>query len=141
MGIMLETFQIMGPNSSIWSSFNFHFTLPNFSISIALNILLTLMIVIRLIIHSRNLHAAIGSPAGIGRLYKDVVTMLVESCALSAVSSLLFIVSRGAGNHAADIFLPIFSQTQVRASLRSRSSARLTNATTGCTGHLSTAHH
>ena len=108
MGILLEA----TPSNSIWSTTIDHFGLPYFSISIALNILLTFMIVIRLILHARNTRTAMGI-AGIGGLCAAIVTMLIESCALSAVSSLLFVVPRGAGNHAADIFLPIFSQIQV----------------------------
>ena len=55
-----------------------------------------------------------GCPGGIGELYKAIVTMLVESSALYAVNSLLFIASWRAGNHAADIFVPMLAETQVR---------------------------
>ena len=78
-----------------------------------LNILLTLIIVVRLILHSRTMRPSMGGPTGISGLYKDIVTMLVESSALYAISSLLFIGPWGAGNSAADIFLPILAETQV----------------------------
>lgn len=89
--------------------------IPYESISIALNVLLTVMIVIRLVIHGKNIQNAMGSGTGATGLYKAVVTMLVESSALFTVNSLLFIGPWGAGSWVADIFLPILAETQVRA--------------------------
>ena len=106
-------YQTSQPDSSIWNVVVIDFGLPYFSISIGLNILLTLMTVVRLILHARNTRAAMGI-AGIGGLCAAIVTMLIESCALYAVSSLLFIVPWGAGNHSADTFLPILAETRVR---------------------------
>ena len=114
MGITF-IYQTSQPNSSIWNSTAIDFGLPYFSISLSLNILLTLMIVIRLILHSRNVRAAMGAPGGASGLYKAITTMLVESCAIYAVNSLLFVGPWGAGSHVADIFLPILAETQVRA--------------------------
>ena len=62
--------------------------LEYFSISLSLNILLTLMIVMRLIMRARQTRMAMGM-AGIGGLPRAIVTMLVESSTLFAVSSLL----------------------------------------------------
>ena len=76
------------------------------------------MIVIRLVLHMRIIRTTKGSPSVHSGLYKGIVTMLIESSALYAVNSLLFIGPWGAGNHASDIFLPILAQTQVRAFLR-----------------------
>ena len=72
------------------------------------------MIVTRLILHSRNVRTAMGAPFGATGLRKAIVTMFIESSALYAVNSLLFIGPWGAGNHAADMFLPILAETQVR---------------------------
>ena len=90
------------------------------SISFSLNVLLTLMIIIRIVLHVRNTRAAVGI-SGIGGLSKAIVTMLIESCALYAVSTLLVLGSLGADNGGSPItnfFLPILTQTQVRVSLR-----------------------
>jgi hypothetical protein len=92
--------------------------IPYFSISISLNILLTLMIVVRLLLHSRNIRNALGARAGAGGIYNAVVTMLIESSALYAVSSILFIGPWGANSWVADIFLPILAQNQVRPLFR-----------------------
>lgn len=67
------------------------------------------MIVTRLI-HIRN---AIGSVVG-GGLYNTVVTMLVESCVLYAVFSLLLIGPLGAASQVEAIFRPSLGNIQVR---------------------------
>ena len=120
MGMVL-IYQNTEVTGSMWSS------LPYLSISLSLDVLLTLMIVIRLILHTKNTHTATGG-AGVGGVYRAVVTMLVESCALYAVSSLLVIGPWGAKNAAANIFFPILTQTQVRAVTKSRPSDRQSNA-------------
>ena len=117
MGITF-IYQTSQPNSSVWNSVAIDFGLPYFSISIGLNTLLTLLIVVRLAMHSRNVRTAMGAPSGATGLYRAIITMLIESSALYAVNSLLFVGPWGAGSHAADIFLPILAETQVCPLLR-----------------------
>ena len=74
------------------------------------------MIVVRLFLHDRRIRAVTGSPAGFSGLYKAIATMLVESCALLAVNSLLVIGLLFTDNPAANTFFAILAQTQVRAS-------------------------
>jgi hypothetical protein len=111
---ILYTYVNSQPSSGVWDSVAVNIGLAYFSISPALNILLTLMITIRLALHSRNIRNAMGGPHSTGGLYSAVVTMLVESCALYATNSVLYIGPWGAGSHIADIFFPILSETQVR---------------------------
>ena len=126
MGIVVLIFQVRSVAS--WTFINARFGIPYLSFSVSLNILLTLMIVIRLVLHSRDMRAATGSPVGISGLYKAICTMLIESCALFSVSSLLVIgllVGGGSmsiydfmylpGSYAVDVFFPILAVTQVRA--------------------------
>ena len=94
-------------------------TIPYFSISLSLNVLLTLMIVIRLILHTRSVRTAMGI-SGIGGLSNAIITMLIESCALYAVSSLLVLGPWSAVNSSVEIFLPILAETQVRIFSRLR---------------------
>ena len=93
---------------AVWS------TVPYLSISLSLNIILTLMIVVRLILYGKNVRATMGSPGGIGGVYRTISTMLIESSALFAVSSLLVIVPLAAGSLVAKTFYSILAQTQVR---------------------------
>jgi len=89
-------------------------TLPYLSISLSLNVILTLMIVVRLVLHGKNFRAATGSSGRINGLYKTIATMLVESSALFAVSSLLVIGLLAAKSSLSGLFIPILAQTQVR---------------------------
>ena len=124
-----------------WKTFNIRFSIPYFSISISLNILLTLMIIIRLVLHSRSTRTTATALAGIGGLYRTVITMLIESSALYAVSSLLVIGTYLSGNCSADLFLPILAETQVCAFQLPQSLDRLSDMTTDWIGYCSAAHH
>ena len=107
MGILL-TYQYADQTPGLWAG------LPYFSLSLSLNVLLTLMIIIRLILHARNTRTALGM-TGIGEFCKAIIAMLVESSAIYAVSSLLVIGPWGAGNYTANAFFLIIAQTQVSA--------------------------
>jgi len=124
-----------------WKTFSIRFSIPYFSISLSLNVLLTLMIIVRLVLHSRNTRTAAAALAGIRGLYRTVITMLIESSALYAVCSLLVIGTYLAGNCSADFSLPILAEAQVCAFPRSRSLDRLSDMTTDLIGHRSAAHH
>ena len=110
MGITF-VYQAAQVSSTVWS------TLPYFTISLSLNVLLTLMIIIRLILHTRNTRTAVGI-TGIGALCKAVIIILVESCALYAVNSLLVVGLTGVRNSTWSLFAAIIAQTQVRAFLQ-----------------------
>ena len=92
-----------------------NFGVPYYTISLSLNVLLTLLIVTRLALHHRAVNKALGTSAPSGGLYKALVTMLVESCALYAVSYLLFIGPWASGSAVSNIFFPILAETQVCA--------------------------
>ena len=125
MGIVMLYFRQHPWANGILPKFS-QFGVPYLSISVSLNILLTLMIVVRLALHGRKIRAATGSAAGISGLYNTVSTMLIESCALFTVSSLVVVAGlvRTKSNRPAvfypgmsvvDIFFPILAETQVRA--------------------------
>ena len=88
-------------NNGIWEVVVIDFGLPYFSVSISLNVLLTLTIVIRLVLHSKDIRATLGTPGGISGLHKAAITMLIEPSALYAINSLLFIGLWVAGNDVA----------------------------------------
>ena len=113
MGLLIVIAQAHGWRG-IWSIILHEISIPYFSISVSLNVLLTLMIVTRLILHGRNVRAATGSPGGISGLYKAVATMLIESSALYSMNSLLLVVLWAVQSPAAGAFLPIIAEVQVR---------------------------
>jgi len=151
MGIVTLYFQY---NAYLYFILGFSkFGVVYLSISVSLNVLLTLMIVIRLILHARKIRTATGSLAGISRLYKTISTMFIESCALFTVSSTLVIGALAAylynwtpniyiiGSIIFEIFFPILAEIQVRAFPRRPYLGQLSNATTDRTGDRSTARY
>ena len=91
--------------------------LPHNSISVSLNVLLTLMVVVRLMLHNKEIRKAMGTSTTNGGLHKAIVTMLVQSCALYTVNFVLFIGLWAVNNPIANTFFPILIQTQVRTVL------------------------
>ena len=108
MGIIFVYRALTGPTTIASAG------IPYFSLSLSLNVILTLMIVVRLTLHVRGVRTAIGE-TGSGGLCKAIVTIFVESCPINAVTSVLVLGLLGDGNDAMDIFLPILPRTQVRA--------------------------
>lgn len=102
------------PNGGTWTSSAVNFGYPSFLTSLSLNVLLTLMIIARLLLHNKSLKRSMGSRATTNGLYKAVVTMLVESFALYTVCFLLFIGTWSAQSSFVYIFFPILVETQVR---------------------------
>ena len=99
----------------------YDFGLPYQSISFSLNVILTLMIVIRLALHSKNIRNAMGTQAGASGLYNAIITMLIESFALYAVIALLYFVTWVVDDSSQFIFNPIIPEVQVRVILHPHS--------------------
>ena len=87
------------------------------SICLSLNVLLTLMIVIRLVVHIRNVRKAIGASDGSTGLHTTtatVVAILVESYAIYAIALLLYIVPWAVSSPVVDLFSKALGTMQVR---------------------------
>ena len=121
-----------------WGTVPIGFVLPYFSISLALDVLLTLMIVARLIRYIGNIRTAMGRTE-IGGLCKAIVITFIESSALYAASSLLVVGRSNVGTTV--VLLPILAETQVRAFSRPQSLDGLSDVRVDWTGHRSAAHH
>lgn len=63
-----------------------------YSICLALNVLLTLMIVARLVLHRRNVRNVVGTGDSTSSPYTTIITIIVESYALYAITLLVYIV-------------------------------------------------
>lgn len=87
---------------------------PYISISIILNILLTLMIVVRLVLHIKNIRGAMSSLVRPDRLYKIIITILVESSSLNAIGFLSFIGSWAVRSPVQNAFIHGLAEIQVR---------------------------
>ena len=115
MGIVLIYYQQSEPDCITGGPGTASIGIPYFSISVSLNALLTLMIVTRLVLHSRLVRDAMGPLLRPTGLYNAVTSMLVESCALYAVTFILFIGAWGTGSPAQFVLFPFLAQAQVRA--------------------------
>jgi hypothetical protein len=85
-----------------------------FSISLSLNVLLTLMIVTKLILHKRNLRKALGAHSSSG-VYTDLAAMLIESYALYAVAFLIYTVPWAVDSWVTPLFSKVLPSIQVCA--------------------------
>ena len=110
-GTMFVYYQSSQPATGTWSSVATNFNYPHFSISLALNVILSFMMVARLILHSREIRNVMGVSAG--AIYRTTIAMLAETSALYAVSYVLFIGPWGAHSSVGYIFFPILAETQV----------------------------
>lgn len=110
MGIVYIIHQVVEPHNHTTT-----YGIPYYSICLLLNIILTLMIVVRIVRHSREIRDAVGPLVRPNRLYETIVTILVESCALYAITFLLFAGPWCVGDGVQLVFSPILTQTQVRA--------------------------
>jgi len=114
-----------------------------YSISLSLDVLLTLTIVARIVLHSREFRSAMGSLVKPNRVYKALATILVESCALYTVSYLLFLGPWASSSPVCDIFFPMLASNQVIAPflviLRVANRSAMTSDTiaSGTTGSVS----
>jgi len=117
--------------TGVWNLLPSKIGLPYFSISCGLNVLLTLIILVRLVLYGKNVKSALGARGTFSGLYKASLAVLIESCGLYAVNSLLFVVPWGIGSYVSGIFLPILAQIQVIAPflliLRIANQSALTN--------------
>jgi hypothetical protein len=91
------------------------FGTPLFSIALSLNVLLTLMIVTRLFLHDRSIRKAAGARFTTSGLYNAIITMLIESCAVYAISFLLYMGPWAAASSVANLFFTGLSGAQVGA--------------------------
>ena len=86
-----------------------------YSIALSLNALLTLMLITRLVLHSKNIRCVMGDQDGASGLYKAIITMLVESGALYAASFALLVGSCASQSEVLQLIIPqITPGTQVR---------------------------
>ena len=88
-----------------------------YPIAFSLNVVLTLMIIMRLFLHRKDIRRALGDQIGAGRLYKEIITMFVESGALYAASIVLYLGTWATGSVAMPVVVGILYEVQVRTAL------------------------
>ena len=109
-----------------------HITTSYYSICLSLNVILTLMIVIRLMVHIRNVRKATRSSDGSSGLH-TVVMMLIESYALYAGVLLVYTIPLAVDSWVADIFPGVICIVQVRDVFTIRDGVLELTSNYGCT--------
>lgn len=109
---ILTTVQAAEPNSSLWADGTLNFSLPYFSLSMALNIFLTILLVSRLLYMRYKITSTLG--AQYGKTYTGIATMVLESALPLGLVSLVFIVLYSIHNTAELLLLVLLVQVQVR---------------------------
>ncbi|KIJ63973.1 hypothetical protein HYDPIDRAFT_154930 [Hydnomerulius pinastri MD-312] len=135
MGIVF-TYADSRPATTAWSSSAVDFGLAYFSISCSLNIILSLMIAGRIFVYRQTVHHVLGkehtSP------YMSIAALVIESSALYAFFSILFIASYASNSNLSRIFLPILEHIQVIAPILIMLRVANKSAWTATTGHRPT---
>ncbi|KAI9461082.1 hypothetical protein HD554DRAFT_2028457 [Boletus coccyginus] len=112
MGIMF-LIQVSTTNPYVTKGINF--TLPYLSLSLALNIILTIVIVLRLLTFRYRIVSVLGPKYG--TQYTSIAAMIIESAALYSAVSVTFLVLFGVGNAVSQVFIQTLNQFQTIATL------------------------
>ncbi|KAF9234665.1 hypothetical protein BU15DRAFT_65517 [Melanogaster broomeanus] len=109
--------QISSPASSPYfnSSTRVNWTLPYFFLSLAINIVVTIVIVVRLLIYRRRMIQLLGP--GHESDTTTVVAVLIESAAVHSTFSLLFLIPFAIDSPVSNAFLQVVGETQLIAPL------------------------
>lgn len=110
MSIMV-IFQSSRPNASLWTTTTVQFTLPYFTISVSLNIILTLLLVGQLLRMSYDLRKTMGKNHA--ATYISIAAMLLESATPYAAVGLIFIITYARNSDVQNLALPVLSQIMV----------------------------
>ncbi|KAF5385551.1 hypothetical protein D9757_006746 [Collybiopsis confluens] len=102
--------QVGTPAQSPWLASGINFTIPYYAMSLALNILVTCLIVTRLLFHRHRITRAIGS--GHGSQYTSLVAIIIESAAIYSAFALAFLIPFGLNSPVAQLFLQALSLIQ-----------------------------
>jgi hypothetical protein len=89
-----------------------------YAISLGVNIILTILIIVRLLMYRRRILGTL--PDDYAKQYTGIATIIVESAAVYSLCALLFLVTYAVNNPANQFLLAIASAAQVRHSLMSR---------------------
>jgi len=111
------------PGTTLWSTISIDLSIPYWSISIALTVVITACIVTRLSYMRRQLY---NTRVGSGSEYISVSAMLIESAALYSINGIIQVVSYGVNSPIQNLALPVLGQTQVQYLIDRRRHALLT---------------
>jgi len=139
---VLLLFQLTQPGASLWTRVAISFGIPYWSISVSLNVIVTLLIVGRLLYMRRVTRQAL--TAEHASTYTSIMAILIESAALYSTFGLIFIVSYARNSMVQNVLLPTLGHIQAVSPLliilrvaRGTGWDRRTVQTVQTNGHLS----
>ncbi|XP_006455950.1 hypothetical protein AGABI2DRAFT_180778 [Agaricus bisporus var. bisporus H97] len=97
------------PGITLWSTISIDLAIPYWSISIALNVIITTCIASRLLYMRYQIRRA---TVGSGSEYISITSMMIESAVLYTVNGLIFLVSYAVNSPVQNLALPVLGQTQ-----------------------------
>lgn len=98
-------------NSSPYAT-GVNYTIPFYTLSLALNIIMTVAIVARLLLFRHRISSALGP--GHGTQYTSIAAMVVESAAIYSSFSIVFLILFAINNPVSTVFLQSLGEIQVR---------------------------
>lgn len=101
--------------SPYFSLTHINYTVPYLSLSLALNIIITIVIVLRLLTYRHRISKVLGS--GYGTQYTSVAAMIIESAALYSTFSVAVLALFAIGNPISATFIEALTQVQIIAML------------------------
>ncbi|KAG1753138.1 hypothetical protein EDD22DRAFT_827934 [Suillus occidentalis] len=101
--------------SPYFSSTNINYTVPYLSLSLALNIIITIVIVLRLLTYRHRICNVLGP--GYGTQYTSIAAMIIESAALYSAFSVALLSLFLIGNPISATFIEALTQVQIIAML------------------------
>ncbi|KLO05655.1 hypothetical protein SCHPADRAFT_946726 [Schizopora paradoxa] len=102
----LATFQAAAPGSTFWSHTTVILILPYWSLSVSLNILISLAIVVRLLTSRRSVTKTLGAEHA--KMYTSISAMIVESAAINSVTGLILIICYARESNVQNLLLPVY---------------------------------
>ncbi|KIJ64812.1 hypothetical protein HYDPIDRAFT_40011 [Hydnomerulius pinastri MD-312] len=100
-------------SGSGWMSFSFLF--PYLSVSLAINIFISILTVLRLMYHRSRISKVLGP--GHGTIYASFAAMVVESASVYSICSLLYLIPYAVNSPLANSFMQILGEAQIIAPL------------------------
>jgi len=103
------------PQSSFWTRTSINFAVPYFSLTIALNTLVTIMIVAKLLVTRQRNKNILGNT--ITRTYTSISAMLTESAALNCGTSIVFLIPYARSKPVSTVFQNLVCYNSIVATL------------------------
>ncbi|TFK55495.1 hypothetical protein OE88DRAFT_626895 [Heliocybe sulcata] len=101
---------IQASRSGLLEASTHDFSVPFWSLGMALNLLLTVLLVSRLLYMRHRITTTLGNEYG--ETYTSIAAMVVESALPYALVSLVFVILYGMQNTAANLFIPLLAQVE-----------------------------